>query len=158
MKKFDYMPMCFHAYLIGWYYGMCNFHGLFKRFCDRLDILWCCVIYTWIYISEPGARLLVMVASEDTKLFIYENTTLLWSCELLHTPISISRCFLKGLPGGLVTLSVNGVVDVSYVGTEPDLTGFGQAMLNETSSLEDVQKELETVEETLQKIMDKDEG
>lgn len=21
MKKFDFMPLCFHAYLIGWYYG-----------------------------------------------------------------------------------------------------------------------------------------
>ncbi|XP_028176280.1 protein PTHB1 isoform X1 [Ostrinia furnacalis] len=123
MIKFDFMPICFSAYLIGWYY-------------------------------EPGARLLVMVASEDSKLYIYEGTMLLWCCDLLGTAISISRCFLKSLPGGLVTLSDKGVINVGYLGTEPDLNANAAPAMNDTLDPEQVQAELETVEEELQAILE----
>ncbi|XP_059054386.1 uncharacterized protein LOC131848511 isoform X4 [Achroia grisella] len=123
MIKFDYMPTCFYAYLIGWFY-------------------------------EPGARLLVMVASDDAKLYVYENTSLLWSCDLLDVPISISRCFLKTLPGGIVTLSNTGVVTVCYLGTEPDLNSNAAPMINEEGDPEQIQSELETVEEALQAIVE----
>ncbi|XP_063377929.1 protein PTHB1 [Cydia fagiglandana] len=123
MIKFDYMPICFNAYLIGWYY-------------------------------EPGSRLLVMVTSEDSKLFVYENTTLLWSCDLPHFAISISRCFLKLLPGGVVTLSNNGTIQVSYLGTEPDLNANAGSMINDVMDPEAVQAELDNVEETLQRILE----
>ncbi|CAH1646180.1 unnamed protein product [Spodoptera littoralis] len=126
MIKFDFIPICFCAYLIGWYY-------------------------------EPGARLLVMVTSEDSKLYIYEGTTLLWSCSLLSPAIAISRCFLKSLPGGLVTLSVNGIVNVGYLGTEPDLNSTAPPMMNEVADPEQVQKELETVEDSLRKILNNNE-
>ncbi|XP_021183522.3 protein PTHB1 [Helicoverpa armigera] len=126
MIKLDFMPICFCAYLIGWYY-------------------------------EPGARLLVMVTSDDSKLYVYEGTTLLWSCSLLHPAISISRCFLKSLSGGLVTLSANGIVNVGYLGTEPDLNSNAPPMINDISDPEDVQKELEVVEESLRKILNNNE-
>ncbi|XP_073944203.1 Bardet-Biedl syndrome 9 isoform X3 [Choristoneura fumiferana] len=123
MIKFDFVPICFNAFLIGWYY-------------------------------EPGARLLVMVVSEDSKLFVYENTSLLWCCDLPHFAISVSRCFLKSLPGGVVTLSNNGVVQVSYLGTEPDLNANAGSMINDTTDPEAVHAELAEVEETLQKILE----
>ncbi|KAG7307170.1 hypothetical protein JYU34_007321 [Plutella xylostella] len=121
-KKFDFMPMCFHAYLIGWYY-------------------------------EPGSRLLIMVASDDSKLYVYEGTTVLWSCDLLGTPIWISRCFLKALSGGVVTLSPRGVVTISYLGTEPDLNPGATPAVNDVTDPEVVQAELEEVEDALQRIM-----
>ncbi|XP_049866625.1 protein PTHB1 isoform X2 [Pectinophora gossypiella] len=123
MIKFDYMPICFFAYLI-----------------------------------EPTARLLVMISSEDSKLYIYEGTTLLWSCDLLYTAVSISRCFLKYLPGGIVTLSTKGVVTVSYLGTEPDLNSNAGPMINEVIDPEQIQSELGEVEEKLTKILDGEEG
>ncbi|XP_075969383.1 Bardet-Biedl syndrome 9 [Anticarsia gemmatalis] len=126
MIKFDFMPICFYAYLIGWYY-------------------------------EPGARQLIMVTSDDSKLFIYEGTTLLWSCSLLTPAISISRCFLKSLPGGLVTLSNKGVVNVGYLSTEPDLNSNAPPMINDVTDPEQVQAELEVVEESLRKILNNNE-
>ncbi|XP_013186450.2 protein PTHB1 isoform X2 [Amyelois transitella] len=122
MIKFDYTPICFHAYLIGWYY-------------------------------EPTARLVVMVSSDDSKLFVYEGTTLLWSCDLLNRAISISRCFLKYLPGGLVTLSINGVVAINVLGTEPDLNANASSMMNETIDPEVIQAELDDVEDKLECIL-----
>ncbi|CAB3234515.1 unnamed protein product [Arctia plantaginis] len=127
MIKFDFVAMCFYAYLIGWYY-------------------------------EPGARLLVMVTSDDSKLFIYEGTTLIWSCSLLTSAISISRCFLKSLPGGLVTLSSKGIVSVGYIGTEPDLNLNTPPIVNEVSDPEQVQDELEVVEESLRIILNSEDA
>ncbi|XP_050344996.1 protein PTHB1 [Nymphalis io] len=122
MIRFDYMPICFHAYLIGWYY-------------------------------EPNSRLLVMVASEDSKLYIYEGTSLLWSCDLTHRPISIARCYLNALPGGIVTLSTKGIIHVSFLGTEPDLNANGKPM-NDMVDPDQIQDELDSVENSLQKVMD----
>lgn len=111
-----------------------------------------------VIFTEPGARLLVMVTSEDSKLFIYEGTTLLWSCSLLSPAISISRCFLKSLPGGLVTLSGRGIVSVGYLGTEPDLNSNAPPMINENNDPEQIQKDLKVVEESLRKILNNNEG
>ncbi|XP_053625043.1 protein PTHB1 [Plodia interpunctella] len=122
MIKFDFIPICFHAYLIGWYY-------------------------------EPTARLLIMVSSEDSKLFVYEGTTLLWSCDLLHKAIAISRCFLRYLPGGLITLSADGVVTVNIMGTEPDLNVNAGSMMNEVIDPDVIQAELDDVEEQLERIL-----
>ncbi|XP_072943968.1 protein PTHB1 isoform X2 [Epargyreus clarus] len=122
MIRFNYIPICFHAYLIGWYY-------------------------------EPSARLLIMVASDDSKLFVYEGTTLLWSCDLLDRAIAVSRCFVNSLPGGLVTLSTKGIINVCYLGTEPDLNS-NAAPINDAMDPRQVQAELEAVEESLQNVLD----
>ncbi|XP_068630113.1 protein PTHB1 [Battus philenor] len=124
--RFNYSPICFYSYLIGWYY-------------------------------EPGARLLVMVASDDSKLYIYEGITLLWACDLMINVVTLSRCFLNSLPGGIVTLATNGVLTVSYLGTEPDLNPSVN-LINEVVDPEQVQNELESIEDTLKKIMDDDKG
>ncbi|CAG5012414.1 unnamed protein product [Parnassius apollo] len=124
--RLDYTPICFHCYLIGWYY-------------------------------EPGARLLVMVVSDDSRLFVYEGTTLLWACDLMTKTLSISRCFLNSLPGGIVSLAPNGVLTVSYLGTEPDLNPTVNLM-NEPVDPEQIQAELETIEESLKQIAADDKG
>ncbi|OWR45224.1 parathyroid hormone-responsive B1 [Danaus plexippus plexippus] len=122
MIRFDYMPVCFFAYLIGWYY-------------------------------EPSSRLLVMVTSENSKLNIYEDTKLLWSCDLNHKAISISRCFLNSLSGGIVTLLEDGTVIVSYLGTEPDLNS-NASPITETMDPGEVQLQIDEVEKSLQKVLD----
>lgn len=98
-----------------------------------------------------------MVASEDSKLHVYEGSTLLWSSTLLYKPICLSRCFLKSLSGGLVTLSTNGVINVSYLGTEPDLNSNANHM-HEITDPQQIQTELEIVEEALEKVMDVEDG
>lgn len=103
--------------------------------------------------TEPTARLLVMVSSEDSKLYIYENTALLWSCDLLSPAICLNRCHLKQLPGGLVTLSIDGTINVCYLGTEPDLNNHAPPAINEIYDPEQVQAELIIIENSLQKIL-----
>ncbi|CAK1582085.1 unnamed protein product [Parnassius mnemosyne] len=124
--RLDYTPICFHCYLIGWYY-------------------------------EPGARLLVMVVSDDSRLFVYEGTTLLWACDLMTKTLSISRCFLNSLPGGIVSLGPNGVLTVNYLGTEPDLNP-NVNLTNEPVDPEQIHVELESIEESLKQITADDKG
>lgn len=94
-----------------------------------------------------------MVVSEDSKLNIYEGTSLLWSCDLIHKAISISRCYLSSLPGGIVTLSTDGIVNVCYIGTEPDLNANGCTM-SDVADPNEIQAELDVVEESLKKVME----
>ncbi|XP_013181956.1 PREDICTED: protein PTHB1 [Papilio xuthus] len=122
--RFDYTPICFHSYLIGWYY-------------------------------EPGARLLIMVASDDSKLYVYEGTKLLWACDLMMKAVSLSRCFINSLPGGVVTLSLDGIISVNYLGTEPDLNP-NVNIVNEIVSPVEVQRELDSVDEALKLIISDD--
>lgn len=56
------------------------------------------------------------------------------------------------MPGGLVTLSTDGIVNVGFLGTEPDLNP-NASPINDTFDPEQVQAELEAVEESLQSIM-----
>lgn len=109
----------------------------------------------WYY--EPGARLLIMVASDDSKLLIYEGTSLLWSCDLLDNAISISRCFLKYLSGGVVTLSNKGIVTICYLGTEPDLNSNAPIMIIDHRDPLEVHAELEKVETMLEKVLKNEE-
>lgn len=57
-----------------------------------------------------------------------------------------------------MTLSADGVVNVGYLGTEPDLNGNVTPMVNEVETPEQVLAELEDVEEQLQKILENREG
>lgn len=124
-----------------------------KQYFVRFSGIVLTYLYNVLFVLEAGARLLIMVASNDSKLYVYESTTLLWCCDLLDTAIAIGRCFLKSLPGGLVTLSAKGIVTVSYLGTEPDLNANAAPAINEVIDPEEIQAELETVEEELQVIL-----
>lgn len=114
-------------------------------------------LFSKVLLSEPSSRLLVMVTSENSKLNIYEDTKLLWSCDLNHKAISISRCFLNALSGGIVTLSEDGTVIVSYLGTEPDLNS-NASPITETIDPGEVQLQIDEVEKSLQKVLDAKEG
>ena len=62
------------------------------------------------------------------------------------------------LSGGLVTLSAGGIVNVGYLGTEPDLNSTAPPMINEINDPEQIQKDLVIVEESLKKILNNNEG
>jgi Bardet-Biedl syndrome 9 protein len=73
------------------------------------------------YILENNARLMVMVVSDTSTLYIYEQNTLLWSCQLTFMPAMVTRGFFPSLPGSLVFLTDYGEVKCCYLGTEPEL-------------------------------------
>lgn len=139
MKKFDFEPICSHAYLIGWYYG--KNHDIRLLFYANVKIF----IHSKFIISENNARFMVMVISETSTLLIYEQATLLWSCQLTFMPVWISRGFFTNLPGSLVMLTDYGEVKCCYLGTEPELFTAPPLPNNEVN-FDEAQVELEKLQ------------
>lgn len=48
-------------------------------------------------------------------------TNLIWAAQLSDVPIAICRSNLNGLPGAICTLSDNGKLDISYLGSDPHM-------------------------------------
>lgn len=68
---------------------------------------------------ETNARLIVTIISDNGTVLIYDKTTLTWAAQLTDIPVSIVRSNLSGLPGAICTLSENGKIDISYLGSDP---------------------------------------
>lgn len=62
-----------------------------------------------------------LVISETNNLLIYQNTSLKWCAHLQNLPVSIRRAFMNKISGVLVCLTEDGILECSYLGTEPSL-------------------------------------
>ncbi|XP_075165116.1 Bardet-Biedl syndrome 9 [Haematobia irritans] len=72
------------------------------------------------YYWEPTARLVTIIVSESSKVFIYENANIMWAAQFKHeSPVAIQRSNLMGLPGGIVTLGPKGKLRIGYLGSDP---------------------------------------
>lgn len=74
-----------------------------------------------LYSLGDEDRIMTMVVSETSTLLIYNNTTLKWSAQLSFLPVSLARGFLLNVKGAIVTLSEEGTIQCSCLGTEPSL-------------------------------------
>lgn len=61
----------------------------------------------------------LIVATHTSQLMVYKETTLLWAARAHVLPIALSVATFGGLPGLVVSLSEDGEVRVSYMGTDP---------------------------------------
>lgn len=52
---------------------------------------------------------------------IYNTSQLIWAAQLSYIPIAIYRTNVNGLPGAICTLCDNGKIDVSYLGSDPQM-------------------------------------
>lgn len=69
---------------------------------------------------EPSARLVTIIVSESSKVFIYENASIIWAAQFKHeSPVAIQRSNLMGLPGAIVTLGPFGKLRIGYLGSDP---------------------------------------
>lgn len=92
------------------------------KFIKRLDytpVALCSFVIGWYW--EPNARLIIVVASENGSLLVYDSNQLIWAAELSSVPVAIQRANIIGLPGALVTLGRNGSINVGYLGSDPHL-------------------------------------
>lgn len=73
------------------------------------------------HFPEPDARLIITVISESGTILIYNTSQLIWAAQLAYVPIAICRTNVNGLPGAICTLCENGKIDVSYLGSDPQM-------------------------------------
>ncbi|XP_061402288.1 protein PTHB1-like [Musca vetustissima] len=72
------------------------------------------------YYWEPTARLITIIVSESSKVFIYEMANIIWAAQFKHeSPVAIQRSNIMNLPGGIVTLSPTGKLRIGYLGSDP---------------------------------------
>lgn len=144
MKRLDFSPICFCSFVAGWYYG--------KMLKNPLSTFSLIDIFMFS-ISEPDARLIITIVSDSGTLLIYNRSNLIWAAQLSDIPISICRTNLSGLPGAICTLSENGKLDISYLGSDPQT--FQVPPLNlQKLNFEKTQNELTELEKEIRKGVD----
>lgn len=106
-------------------------------------------------IIEPATRLIVCVVSEHGAFLLFENAVLLWCAQLLNIPVALRRANFNNLPGAIVTVHENGMVNVGYLGSEPHLFKVPNMNLQQLD-FESTQKELLELEEIIKSGVDSD--
>lgn len=115
--------MCFCSFVAGWYYGMtiiinCTCLGSiyfnYTHWQKSINFFTCTHV-------ESDARLIVTIVSECGTILIYNTSQLIWAAQLSFIPIAICRTNVNGLPGAICTLCDNGKINVSYLGSDPQM-------------------------------------
>lgn len=97
---------------------------------------------------DEGDKIMTLIVSETSTLLIYQMTTLKWSANLSFLPVSIERAFLQSVKGAVVTLSEEGHLSCSYLGTEPSLF-VAPPLGNQQMDFEEAIADLEKYEEII---------
>ncbi|CAD7078650.1 unnamed protein product [Hermetia illucens] len=121
---------------------------LFIRKLNFTPVCFHSFVLGWYWDSH--ARLINVVISDGAMLFIYENTTLIWTAQLENKPIAIIRSNVYGLAGGLVMLDSKGLLTIDFLGSEPFAFGV-QTIKYESVYLENIQEELGALENEIKK-------
>ncbi|XP_074939703.1 protein PTHB1 isoform X2 [Phalacrocorax aristotelis] len=88
------------------------------RFMKKLDYSPSCFIP---YCSVKEGTINTLVGNHSKMLNVYQDVTLKWATQLPHIPVSVKVANLQDLKGVIVTLSDNGHLQCSYLGTDPSL-------------------------------------
>uniref|UniRef100_A0A8D0VPI5 Protein PTHB1 n=1 Tax=Sus scrofa TaxID=9823 RepID=A0A8D0VPI5_PIG len=115
------------------------------RFMKKLDCSPSCFLP---YCSVSEGTINTLIGNHNNMLHIYQDVTLKWATQLPHVPVAVRVGCLHDLKGVIVTLSDNGHLQCSYLGTDPSLF---QAPKVESRELN--YDELDTELKELQKII-----
>jgi len=104
--------------------------------------------------TEDSSRLITAIVSNESRLYIYENSNIIWAAQSpFPAPIAIRRSNLNGLPGAIITLEQTGALHISYLGS--DAFVFKVPPLNTSEiTLGQAQKELQQIEDEIKEAVD----
>ncbi|NXX82031.1 PTHB1 protein, partial [Urocolius indicus] len=88
------------------------------RFMKKLDYSPSCFIP---YCSVKEGTINTLIGNHSKMLNVYQDVTLKWATQLPHIPVSVKVANLQDLKGVIVTLSDNGHLQCSYLGTDPSI-------------------------------------
>ncbi|XP_028728393.1 protein PTHB1 isoform X2 [Peromyscus leucopus] len=73
------------------------------------------------YCSVSEGTINTLIGNHNHMLHIYQDVTLKWATQLPHVPVAVRVGCLHDLKGVIVTLSDDGHLQCSYLGTDPSL-------------------------------------
>uniref|UniRef100_A0A5F5PSR1 Bardet-Biedl syndrome 9 n=1 Tax=Equus caballus TaxID=9796 RepID=A0A5F5PSR1_HORSE len=88
------------------------------RFMKKLDCSPSCFLP---YCSVSEGTINTLIGNHNNMLHIYQDVTLKWATQLPHVPVAVRVGCLQDLKGVIVTLSDDGHLQCSYLGTDPSL-------------------------------------
>lgn len=88
------------------------------RFMKKLDCSPSCFLP---YCSVSEGTVNTLIGNHDHMLHVYQDVTLKWATQLPHVPVAVRVGCLQDLKGVIVTLSDDGRLQCSYLGTDPSL-------------------------------------
>ncbi|NXK98765.1 PTHB1 protein, partial [Formicarius rufipectus] len=88
------------------------------RFMKKLDYSPSCFIP---YCSVQEGTINTLIGNHSKMLNVYQDVTLKWATQLPHIPVSVKVASFQDLKGVIVTLSDDGNLQCSYLGTDPSL-------------------------------------
>ncbi|XP_065795459.1 protein PTHB1 isoform X3 [Muntiacus reevesi] len=88
------------------------------RFMKKLDYSPSCFLP---YCSVSEGTINTLIGNHNNMLHIYQDVTLKWATQLPHVPVAVRVGYLHDLKGVIVTLSDEGHLQCSYLGTDPSL-------------------------------------
>ncbi|XP_021061711.1 protein PTHB1 isoform X4 [Mus pahari] len=88
------------------------------RFMKKLDCSPSCFLP---YCSVSEGTINTLIGNHNHMLHIYQDVTLKWATQLPHVPVAVRVGCLHDLKGVIVTLSDDGHLQCSYLGTDPSL-------------------------------------
>lgn len=88
------------------------------RFMKKLDCNPSCFLP---YCSVSEGTINSLIGNHNRMLHIYQDVTLKWATQLPQVPVAVRVGYLHDLKGVIVTLSDDGHLQCSYLGTDPSL-------------------------------------
>ncbi|ELK35175.1 Protein PTHB1 [Myotis davidii] len=88
------------------------------QFMKKLDCSPSCFLP---YCSVSEGTINTLIGNHSSLLHVYQDVTLKWASQLPHVPVAVRVGSLRDLKGVIVTLSEDGHLQCSYLGTDPSL-------------------------------------
>uniref|UniRef100_A0A8D2JP38 Bardet-Biedl syndrome 9 n=1 Tax=Sciurus vulgaris TaxID=55149 RepID=A0A8D2JP38_SCIVU len=88
------------------------------RFMKKLDCSPSCFLP---YCSVSEGTVNTLIGNHKNMLHVYQDVTLKWATQLPHVPVAVRVGCFHDLKGVIVTLSDDGRLQCSYLGTDPSL-------------------------------------
>ncbi|XP_071464509.1 protein PTHB1 isoform X2 [Marmota flaviventris] len=88
------------------------------RFMKKLDCSPSCFLP---YCSVSEGTINTLIGNHKNMLHVYQDVTLKWATQLPHIPVAVRVGCFQNLKGVIVTLSDDGRLQCSYLGTDPSL-------------------------------------
>ncbi|XP_040585867.1 protein PTHB1 isoform X3 [Mesocricetus auratus] len=88
------------------------------RFMKKVDCSPSCFLP---YCSVSEGTINTLIGNHNHMLHVYQDVTLKWATQLPHVPVAVRVGSLHDLKGVIVTLSDDGHLQCSYLGTDPSL-------------------------------------
>ncbi|XP_023231240.1 protein PTHB1-like [Centruroides sculpturatus] len=88
------------------------------KYIKKLDYNPCCLL---AYQGAIESTVMMLIATYQFTLLIYQDMNLRWAAQLPFNPVSICRGTISNIPGMMIILSDSGELACCYLGTEPSL-------------------------------------